>query len=148
MNLPEGWELRESSEYPGRVFYWNTETCECTWIRPIPYPGYSRPWPPMVCVTQIWVHTNPDDFSKTSKLTPRERAYRKMTEIYAQITESGQTIEAIGQRHPEAKRIPATWISRGMNTPEFETAAWRLGIGELSGRLEAPEGFYLILRLS
>jgi NIMA-interacting peptidyl-prolyl cis-trans isomerase 1 len=147
MNLPDGWELRESTQYPGRVFYYNRETCECTWIRPLPYPGYSKIWPPLCCVSQIWVKMKPEDPTKPSRISPRERASRKITEIYVQITESGQTIEAVQTKYPEAEIKSCTWIARGTEHPEFEDRAWRLGIGELSGPMEAPEGFYLILRL-
>ncbi len=37
--LPPGWEKKESSQYPGKSFYYNQATKETTWDRPAPGPA-------------------------------------------------------------------------------------------------------------
>ena len=53
--LPPGWEKKESSQYPGKSFYYNQATNETTWERPTSLPAappsVSSSWRPPCVLT-------------------------------------------------------------------------------------------------
>jgi hypothetical protein len=130
MNLPDGWELRESDEHPGRVFYINNIAHKSTWIRPLPYPGCDSPWPPLICITRLHV-----------------KAGRPLIDqIFARITQEGSTLEDLATGEPDAPVvIPPEWVARDSLPPEF-ARIWELAIGELSDRIDTADGSFLVLR--
>jgi NIMA-interacting peptidyl-prolyl cis-trans isomerase 1 len=147
MNLPDGWELRESSDYPGRVFYLNSNSHECTWIRPIPYPGLFVPWPPMICVVQIAMfHADSKSENHTSESRTREDALRRIHDIYRRVTEGISEIEDVALFESDLKTNESIWICRGEKSRGFEDVAWKLDIGEFSEPMDTPEGFFILLR--
>jgi len=154
MNLPPEWELRESKDYPGRVYYYNTFTNESTWIRPIPYPGYCDCWPPFVYVYHVLIkHTNsynPTSWKRSAVVRSKDDAFLKITRISKAIIDKSETFEDIAAAESECDSHSSNgklgWIKKGKMPPEFDEVAWRLNIGEISRPFETKEGFHLVLR--
>jgi NIMA-interacting peptidyl-prolyl cis-trans isomerase 1 len=139
MNLPDGWELRTSPEYPGRVFYFNKDCHECTWIRPLPYPGLSGAWPPMVSVVELAI------FHGSGQRTP-EDAFRRINDIYRRITEGISSFEDVATMESDLKSQASIWICRGEKPRDYERVAWRLDIGELSEPFELGNRYLILVR--
>lgn len=143
MDLPPPWELRESMKYPGRCFYFNRETHESSWLRPVPYPGHPVPWPPAIFAFHILIKESEDR-------TPEQ--LRQIIEgVRQNLIQKRRTFEKAAQSESEdpntrAKSGCLGWIRRGQMPPEFDAAAWRLHVGEMSPPVRTSLGWHLILR--
>lgn len=137
MELPHPWELRESTRYPGRCFYFNRETKETRWIRPVPYPGRGVVWPPIIYALHI--------------LACGHDAKAKIDRIFNDLITGKRRFEDVARAESddlETKSKGGTlgWIKHGSMPPEFERAAWQLNICEMSSPVSTPQGWHLILR--
>ena len=138
MDLPPPWELRESSRYPGRCFYYNTDTHESSWFRPIPYPGHRIAWPPAVFVLHILVR---DSDEAQEKIIGLRQSLIEQNRSFVDVARSSSEDTATA-----GKGGCLGWVQRGQMPKEFEDAAWELRIGEMSLPVHTSQGWHLILR--
>ena len=131
LELPPEWELRECKDYPGRVYYYNVNTHQSTWIRPFPFTDPNQPWPPLIYLTQITIQGH-----NSSSL--------KMLEQLRHDLEKGSV--KLGDFHSDSFLITRRWIRRSMLPPEVEEKAWKLDIGTYSEPFEFAEGWCLLFR--
>ena len=140
MELPPPWELRDSTRYPGRCYYYNPETQESLWLRPTPYPG-SKPttkWPPILYALQIFIK-----HSDTAK--------DEIRKIADEIISGKAKFEEIAKEKSQDERTRDNggilgWIKIDDMHEKLKEVARRLRPGEMSPPIETQEGFYLILR--
>ena len=138
MDLPPPWELRESSKYPGRCFYYNTDTHESSWFRPVPYPGHRVAWPPAVFVLHILVRDS-------------DQAQEKIIGLRQSLIDQNRSFPEVARSSSEDSATSGRggclgWVQRGQMPKEFEDAAWELHIGEMSLPVHTSQGWHLILR--
>lgn len=148
MDPPLPWELCVSSSHERRVFYRNTVTRESTWIRPIPYPGTSSPWPRLIAFAEIVVkHVGCGDATNPVTRTPEE-ALEKAEWLFDQIANAGKDFHEIARENSDG---PVTkhggWFQRGSRSNAFECVVWELENGEMSRPFETDEGVHVVLRL-
>ena len=128
--LPPEWELRECKEYPGRVYYYNVNTHQSTWIRPIPFTDPKAPWPPLIYLTQITI-------------LGRSSSSRKDLEKVRHDLEKGSVkLEEL----PPAFNIKRRWVKRKFLPPEIEEVAWTISIGIYSDPIEFSDGWCILYR--
>ena len=153
------WEIRESKEYPGRIFYYNNETGVSSWIRPCPFNCRSlkegMQWLPLVYVSHILVkHVDSSDPLSPHKEVVRSKndALEKAKNIIRKITVEKVPFSVLAENESddintfENKGIIG-WIKRGQYPPSFENVAFSLGVGELSENpVETNEGWHIIKR--
>ena len=149
MELIHPWELRESTRYPGRCFYFNQETKESRWIRPEPYPGKkSNVWPNILYLHHIVV----EDSSANPRCDrTKDEARRKIERIAEDLREGRRTFEELAWRESDDDKTRADggkigWIKPGTMPLEFEKMAWQLEICEMSCPVYSKFGWHLILR--
>lgn len=152
MNLPHPWEIRESKKYPGRCYYFNTETSESTWIRPYRYPGNdnNQVWPPIVYLAQIQIKfrgvLGSDGCTRTS-----EDAKSFIEGIQNDIRLGKATFEEMAIHHSDDNETKEKggvigWIKRDKLDEKLGETAWQLRIGEMSHPVKTDKGFYLLYR--
>jgi NIMA-interacting peptidyl-prolyl cis-trans isomerase 1 len=153
--LPPEWQLRESKDCPGRVYYYNTSTQESTWVRPVPYPDSEIQWPPLVYASHILVkHRESEDattWRAPSVTRSHEEARVKITNIRRDIEKGVRTFEEIAKEESDCNDTHESggnlgWIKRGATPARFESAAFALRIGEVSHPVETRRGWHLIVR--
>lgn len=152
MDLPHPWEIRESKRYPGRCFYFNTETCESTWVRPARYPG-SDPgpvWPPIIYLSQIQIKFRGglgcDGVERTC-----DEAKALVEEIQDGIRLGNGTFEEMAKKHSDDRETSegggvVGWIKRAQIDGKLAETAWQLRIGEMSRPVKTDRGFFLLFR--
>lgn len=157
MELPPPWELKESTRYPGRCYYYNTETQESSWLRPIPYPGKSNyVWtpskPPIIYVLHILIKFSDVD---PSVQRTKEAAAEEITNIAWVLINGNTKFEEMARQKSEDLEsrdkggvIGNGWIKQDQEgiPNEFIQAAWKLRVGEMSPLVETEKGYHLILR--
>jgi parvulin-like peptidyl-prolyl isomerase len=152
MELPPPWELRESTKYPGRCYYFNNDTHESTWIRPTAYPGHRlRIWPPAIFVLHILVTHQQADTRAPLITRTRAEAQERAKAIWANLLKSDTAFEdAAKEESDDAATREAGgvigWIKPKTMPAEFDEAAWQLGVGEMSAPVPTRLGWHLILR--
>jgi len=81
-------------------------------------------------------------------LKEKERIKAQMLEFRQQIIDSTATFEALAERYSDdgSARLGGDlgWSTRGKFVPDFEAAAYKLKIGEVSDPVESQFGFHLI----
>lgn len=151
MELPPPWEIRESTKYPGRCYYFNTSTHESSWVRPIPYPGNKINWPPIIYVHHILIkHKNSSGATEANITIPQEDAKKKIKKINADLI-NGKKFDDMANEFSDDKDTKDNggaigWIFQGQMPVEFDQIAWQLRIGEMSPVVETKLGYHLILR--
>ena len=148
MELPHPWELRESTRYPGRCFYFNRETSESQWIRPVPYPGHKIRCPPIIYVYHILIRDSTTD-SKCRRSI--DEAKSEIDQLFIDLIEKKRTFEEMARRKSEDDATRSDggkigWIKPGKMPIQFENAAWQLDICEMSAPVHTDQGWHLILR--
>lgn len=158
------WTLRESKDYPGRVYYYNKVTQQSTWIRPFPFPHLSKnvtgiQWPPLVYVSHILIKHKDSSNTKTWKskkiIRSREEAKKKIENIQLDIKRGNTTFSKLAQEESDDvdtynKEGVIGWIKRGDNLfgQAFETEAFGLEVGQISSKpIESSLGWHLIHRI-
>ena len=161
--LPPFWELRECKDYPGMVYYYNTNTMTSTWIRPTPFKeSQAEEWPPLVYVHHILVKDKDSvDMDKESRKwrnkpqvsRSREQARFKIESLYKSVTKRERTFEDIAmtesdcdKSRPHGGRLG--WITRGKMPRRFDWVAFALEVGEVSKPVETELGWHIIWRKS
>lgn len=162
--LPQDWVLRESKDYPGRVYYYNKATHESTWIRPVIYshilktdPNYK--WPPLVYVSHILIKHVDSENTETWKKKPisrtRSQANEKILRIKEDLENGKRKFEEIAKEESEDVETYQNggvigWIQRS-DTPygeNFDEIAFRLNVNKMTNEpVETSYGWHLILRL-
>ena len=120
MDLPPPWELRESSRYPGRCFYYNTDTHESSWFRPIPYPGHRIAWPPAVFVLHILVRDS-DEAQEKITLQVNQGIF-KQTEAQKRLAMSKKNMEKAEENLRYAEKGFKEGVIPVSNVMEAQTA--------------------------
>jgi hypothetical protein len=152
MDLPRPWELRESLHYPGRCYYFNQDTHESSWTRPVPYPGHVVEWPAIVYVHHLLIRHSRSGLPGVTPVqrTPDE-AKQLIQEIWnAIVNQTDQFDDVVRARSEDPATRPTAgaigWIKKGEMAVQFEKMAWQLKIGEMSPPVETPAGWHLIVR--
>ncbi len=84
----------------------------------------------------------------------REEAEQTITDVLSQISSNPSLFNQLCRLHSEcvsSKKGLAgdlDWFSKGKMHPEFEVAAFKLRINELSDVVESASGFHIILRIA
>lgn len=155
MSLSPEWELLESKDFPGRVYYYNNITHESTWIRPLPYPGSTTQWPPIINVSHILVkHVDCPDKNvwKQAPITrSKEDARQKIIHITEDISNARRPFEDIAKEESDDNNTYDNggyigWIKRGVMPVEFDDVAFKLPVGKLSPPVLTSHGWHLIIR--
>lgn len=150
MELPPPWELKESTRYPGRCYYYNPETQESSWLRPIPYPGEKK-WnskPPIIYVLHILVKYS--DVDSSFKRTKKE-ADEEIRKIQWELINEPTSFEEMAKQRSDDEETRERggvigWIKHNQMSFEFDKWAWKLRPGEMSPPIETKNGYHLILR--
>ena len=148
MDPPAPWVLKDSERYPGHVYYYNTLTHEASWIRPIPYPGRRRPWPPLIAVQEILIkHRDSHTPSNNKKSAHRslQDARNKAKHCWKRILEGEEFAEVQKSAH-DGQGQKERWITNESNPAEFN-AGRILEIGEMCQPFETKEGIHILLRV-
>lgn len=162
--LPPDWTLRESKDYPGRVYYYNKSTHESTWIRPNIYthiyksdPNFK--WPPLVYVSHILVkHTeskNLETWKRNGVTRSKEEARQKILKIQEALAQGKVKFNDLAKQESEDVNTYEDdgvigWIERGNSgfDQSFDDVAFSLGINKMCDEpVETSFGWHLILRL-
>lgn len=162
--LPQDWVLRESKDYPGRVYYYNKATHESTWIRPVIYshilktdPNFK--WPPLVYVSHILIkHVGSADaetWKKNSITRTRDEAYQKVLNIKSHLENGMRKFNEIANEESDdiethEKGGEIGWIQRGETKfgESFDEAAFALNVDKMTDHpIETAYGWHLIYRL-
>ncbi|KAH0790974.1 putative peptidyl-prolyl cis-trans isomerase dodo [Histomonas meleagridis] len=152
MELPHPWEIRESKKYPGRCYYFNSETHESQWIRPVRYPGTDpkKPWPPAMYLFCILIKykgsLGGDGISRTL-----DEARSLAEQIFSELQKGDSSFPEMANKYsddPETRERDGElgWVVWGKFDEKFEKTAWQLKIGETSHPFKTDKGIYLILR--
>ncbi|KAK8894292.1 positive regulation of chromatin silencing at rDNA [Tritrichomonas musculus] len=150
MELPPPWELKESTRYPGRCYYYNPETQESSWLRPRAYPGETK-WnfiPPIIYVLHILVKYDEIDHTVQRK---KKEALEEIKSIQRDLINGKKKFEDMAREKSENRETGEKggeigWIKRDDMSIEFAQMAWKLRPGEMSPPIETKEGYQLILR--
>ncbi|OHT07613.1 Peptidyl-prolyl cis-trans isomerase pin1 [Tritrichomonas foetus] len=155
------WVLRESKDYPGRVYYYNKSTHESTWIRPTPYPHISKQnlpvnWPPLVYVSHILVKhkdsSNLDVWKKKPITRTKEEAKEKLLNMQRDLENGIKKFDELAKTESDCvdtheKGGEIGWIKRGQFPESFDAVAFQLGLNKMSSDpVETPLGWHLIFR--
>lgn len=110
-----------------------------------------------------WYEANKSTFERPERIHPRHilvpvpadadeksvrEAEKKVTDIRQQLTEGKSFVEiadVVNMEGAADKGGDLGWIGRGQTVPEFEEAAFKLPVGQLSEPVRTPFGFHLIL---
>ena len=148
MSLSNEWELRECKTYPGRIYYYNKNTNESTWIRPIPPSNYTGEWPPFMFLSHILIKYSTSNNNNIKRT--RKEAEEKIKKIYLKIKEKKETFNFCAKTYSEcntnSKVGELGWVSKENISPEFFEISWKLQIGEFSTPFETIDGFHIVLR--
>lgn len=162
--LPPYWVLRESKDYPGRVYYYNTRTSECTWIRPVIYPHLLKSetkidWPPLVYVSHILIKHNESKDLTTWKndhvFGNKKQALEYILNIKKKLENGVKKFAEMAEEESDdinsyQKGGEIGWIKRGQLDygEAFDNIAFRLGLNKISNEpVESDYGWHLIFRL-
>jgi hypothetical protein len=152
MSLPPPWEIRESSKYPGRCYYFNNETQESSWFRPMAYPGNPTDiWPPALFALHILVKYDLCDNPDPLITRTREEAHERAKTIWAGILKGRKLFGEVAKQElddTETRDVGGEigWIKPKKMPQPFDDMAWKLKIGEMSPPILTQFGWHLILR--
>ena len=145
--LPSFWEIRESKDYPGRCYYFNTVTRVSQWT----HPGDKKPRFVYVChiIKKHAESVNPVGRNGPIKRS-KEEARRELERIRERISADLSKFGEIANEESDTKDNTANgvlgWVAKS-DLPMKLSAVMTLGVGELSAVIESPLGFHLFLRL-
>ena len=145
--LPSFWEIRESKDYPGRSYYFNTVTHVSQWTR----PGDKKPKSVYVChiIKKHAQSLNPVGRNgpvKRSKEEAKSELERIRERITGDVSKFGEIANAESDTKDNTANGVLGWITKS-ELPIDLNAVMTLGVGELSAVMESPFGFHLFLRL-
>ena len=158
-HLSPEWDARESKDHPGRVYYYNKETGESSWVSPLPFFHIRHGgggWPPIVYVSHILVkHRESDDPRSPHKQVTRPRisAFEKSKNILKDIAKGEKDFAELALSESDdyityKNGGEIGWIRRGIFPPSFDRVAFSLGMGKISAQpVETPNGWHIIKRL-
>ena len=152
MELAHPWEIRESKKYPGRCYYFNSETHESTWIRPVRYPGTdpNAPWPPALYLFCILIKYK-GSLGGDGVTRSLDEARSLVEQIQSQLMKGDSTFPDMAQKYSDDLETKESggelgWVVPGKFDKKFDDTAWQLRIGEMSHPVKTGKGIYLILR--
>eukprot|EP00761_Pharyngomonas_kirbyi_P000309 gb/GECH01000309.1/.p1 GENE.gb/GECH01000309.1/~~gb/GECH01000309.1/.p1 ORF type:complete len:161 (+),score=40.39 gb/GECH01000309.1/:1-483(+) len=158
MDLPEGWEIRRSRTYEGRVYFVNTSTGKSQWEMPttpaMNNDSNNRNTPTEVRASHILAkHTNsrrPSSWRQKTITRSHEEAHQMISEFLRDIQNGSATFESIAEKYSDcnsAKRQgDLGTFGKGKMQKPFEDAAFSLNIGEISNPFDTASGVHIVKR--
>lgn len=154
LDLPMGWKVVESADRPGTVYFFNEFSRASRWNKP---DAESSQLPNKVRASHILVKhkgsRNP--VSRRTKLKverDEEDAIQMMKKFQGEILGDKDKFAEIAKEQSDCNSFKRGgdlgFFGTRQMQPEFEKAAFHLGVGEISGIIQTVSGFHLILRTS
>lgn len=105
--------------------------------------------PAMIAVSHILIAYK-GSLRSTATRT-REEALARAQEVLGKAKSPGANFAALADQYSDDPSVQSNHgdlgaISKGMMQADFEAAAWKLEVGEISGVVETPFGFHIIRR--
>ncbi|RKP04849.1 peptidyl-prolyl cis-trans isomerase pin1 [Thamnocephalis sphaerospora] len=151
-DLPPNWEMRHSKSRQ-LPYYYNTVTKESQWEKPQGGSAAGASAQQIRAAHLLVKHRDsrrPSSWRMPNITRSKEEALAVLESYQRRILSGETTLEALASTESDcssaARGGDLGFFGRGQMQPSFESAAFALNVGEMSGPIWSDSGVHLILR--